>query len=136
MDEYKKWCTDSYFDKETQEELKVEADNPKEIENQFYCTLDFSQVDLGVVIVHDSKVMHNEFAEESTLCFVINGIKTVVFRSLCLTLELSFVLRELGCIAGVVLTTSHNSRGYYNGYKVYWEGGGQITPLHNKNVLA
>ena len=79
--------------------------------------------------------MHDEFTEETALCLAANGIKTFVFPSLRPTPELSFAVRELGCIAGVVLTASHNPR-EYNGYKVYWEDGGQITPPHDKNILA
>lgn len=89
----------------------------------------------GVAIAHDSRLMHDEFTEETALCLAANGIKTYVFPSLRPTPELSFAVRELGCIAGVVLTASHNPR-EYNGYKVYWEDGAQITPPHDKNILA
>ena len=89
----------------------------------------------GVAIAHDSRLMHDEFTQEAALCLAANGIKTYVFPSLRPTPELSFAVRELGCIAGVVLTASHNPR-EYNGYKVYWEDGAQITPPHDKNILA
>ena len=89
----------------------------------------------GVGIAYDSRIMSPEFAMEAALCLNANGIKTYRFTSLRPTPELSFAVRELGCIAGIVLTASHNPR-EYNGYKVYWEDGGQITPPHDKNILA
>jgi len=89
----------------------------------------------GVAIAHDSRIMSPEFAQEAALCLNANGIKAYVFDSLRPTPELSFAVRELGCISGIVLTASHNPR-EYNGYKVYWEDGAQITPPHDKNILA
>ena len=89
----------------------------------------------GVAIAHDSRIMSPEFAQEAALCLNANGIKTYVFDSLRPTPELSFAVRELGCTAGIVLTASHNPR-EYNGYKVYWADGAQITPPHDKNILA
>ena len=89
----------------------------------------------GVAIAYDSRLMSAEFARETALCLNANGIKTYLFESLRPTPELSFAVRELGCIAGVVITASHNPR-EYNGYKVYWEDGAQITPPHDKNILA
>lgn len=89
----------------------------------------------GVAIAHDSRIMSPEFAEEAALCLNASGIKAYVFDSLRPTPELSFAVRELGCIAGIVITASHNPR-EYNGYKVYWEDGAQITPPHDKNILA
>lgn len=168
--EYEKWCTDPYFDEETQKELKALEGNEAEIEDRFYRNLEFGTGGLrgiigagtnrmniytvrqatqglanyivsqngqekGVAIAHDSRLMHDEFTEETALCLAANGIKTYVFPSLRPTPELSFAVRELGCIAGVVLTASHNPR-EYNGYKVYWEDGAQITPPHDKNILA
>lgn len=91
--------------------------------------------DKGVAIAHDSRIMSREFTEEAALCLNANGIRTYVFDSLRPTPELSFAVRELGCIAGIVITASHNPR-EYNGYKVYWEDGAQITPPHDKNILA
>lgn len=88
----------------------------------------------GVAIAHDSRRMSPEFAREAALCLNANGIKTYLFESLRPTPELSFVVRELHCIAGIVITASHNPR-EYNGYKVYWEDGAQITPPHDKNIL-
>lgn len=89
----------------------------------------------GVAIAYDSRRMSPEFAEEAALCLNANGIQTYIFDSLRPTPELSFAVRELGCMAGIVVTASHNPR-EYNGYKVYWEDGAQITPPHDKNILA
>lgn len=89
----------------------------------------------GVAIAFDSRNMSPEFAEEAALCLNANGICSYLFESLRPTPELSFAVRELGCIAGIVITASHNPR-EYNGYKVYWEDGAQITPPHDKNILA
>ena len=89
----------------------------------------------GVAIAYDSRRMSPEFATEAALCLNANGIKAYVFESLRPTPELSFAVRELKCIAGIVITASHNPR-EYNGYKVYWEDGAQITPPHDKNILA
>ena len=91
--------------------------------------------DKGVAIAHDSRIMSPEFAREAALCLNANGIKTYLFESLRPTPELSFAVRELGCISAIVITASHNPR-EYNGYKVYWEDGAQITPPHDKNILA
>lgn len=91
--------------------------------------------DKGVAIAYDSRIMSPEFAEEAALCLNANGIKAYVFESLRPTPELSFAVRELGCVSGIVLTASHNPR-EYNGYKVYWEDGAQITPPHDSNILA
>lgn len=89
----------------------------------------------GVAITYDSRIMSPEFAREAALCLNANGIRAYVFESLRPTPELSFAVRELGCISGIVITASHNPR-EYNGYKVYWEDGAQITPPHDKNILA
>lgn len=89
----------------------------------------------GVAIAYDSRIMSPEFAEAAALCLNANGIRTYVFDSLRPTPELSFAVRELHCISGIVITASHNPR-EYNGYKVYWEDGAQITPPHDKNILA
>ncbi len=91
--------------------------------------------DKGVAIAYDSRRMSTEFADVAALCLNANGIKAYVFPSLRPTPELSFALRELGCIAGIVVTASHNPP-EYNGYKVYWEDGAQVTPPHDKNIMA
>lgn len=88
----------------------------------------------GVAIAYDSRNMSPEFADETALCLAANGIKAYVFESLRPTPELSFAVRELGCIAGVNITASHNPP-EYNGYKVYWADGAQITPPHDKGIM-
>ena len=89
----------------------------------------------GVAIAYDSRHMSPEFADVAALCLAANGIKSYVFESLRPTPELSFAVRQLHCIAGINITASHNPP-EYNGYKVYWEDGAQITPPHDKNILA
>ncbi len=89
----------------------------------------------GVAIAYDSRHMSPEFADEAALCLAANGIKAYVFESLRPTPELSFALRELGCTAGIVVTASHNPP-EYNGYKVYWEDGAQVTPPHDTGIIA
>lgn len=90
--------------------------------------------DRGVVIAHDSRNMHDEFTDATALCLAANGIKTYVFKDLRPVPMLSFAVRELHTLAGVVITASHNPR-EYNGYKVYWEDGAQVTPPHDKNIM-
>ncbi len=89
----------------------------------------------GVAIAFDSRRMSPEFADAAALCLNANGIKAYVFESLRPTPELSFAVRTLGCIAGINITASHNPA-EYNGYKVYWEDGAQITPPHDENIMA
>ena len=89
--------------------------------------------DKGVAIAYDSRHMSPEFAEEAAMTLAANGIKAYKFESLRPTPELSFAVRELGCIAGINITASHNPP-EYNGYKVYWEDGAQFTPPHDKGV--
>lgn len=88
----------------------------------------------GVAIAYDSRHMSPEFALEAALCLCANGIKTYLFESLRPTPELSFALRTLGCIAGIVVTASHNPP-EYNGYKVYWEDGAQITYPKDEQII-
>lgn len=89
----------------------------------------------GVAIAYDSRRMSPEFAEEAACCLAANGIKAYVFESLRPTPELSFTVRELKCISGINITASHNPP-EYNGYKVYWEDGAQITPPHDEGIMA
>ena len=89
----------------------------------------------GVAIAFDSRHMSPEFAMEAAMTLAANGIKAYKFESLRPTPELSFAVRELGCIAGINITASHNPP-EYNGYKVYWEDGAQFTPPHDKGVTA
>lgn len=91
--------------------------------------------DRGVAIAYDSRRMSPEFADEAALCLNANGIKAYVFESLRPTPELSFALRELNCISGIVVTASHNPP-EYNGYKAYWEDGAQVTAPKDKEIIA
>ena len=89
--------------------------------------------DKGVAIAYDSRNMSPEFAMEAAMTLAANGIKAYKFESLRPTPELSFAVRELGCVAGINITASHNPPEYI-GYKVYWEDGAQFTPPHDKGV--
>ena len=88
----------------------------------------------GVAIAYDSRFMSPEFADVAALCLAANGIKAYVFDELRPTPELSFALRTLGCISGIVVTASHNPP-EYNGYKVYWEDGAQVTAPKDKEII-
>ena len=88
-----------------------------------------------VVIAYDSRNFSPEFSTWAALCLNANGIKTYCFDSLRPTPELSFAVRELHCVAGIVVTASHNPP-EYNGYKVYWEDGAQILPPNDVNIIA
>ena len=90
--------------------------------------------DKGVAIAYDSRRMSPEFANEAACCLAANGIKAYVFESLRPTPELSYAVRKLGCTAGINITASHNPP-EYNGYKVYWEDGAQITPPHDTGIM-
>lgn len=89
----------------------------------------------GVAIAYDSRRMSPEFSRRVALILNANGIKTYLFDSLRPTPELSFAVRELGCIAGIVITASHNPP-EYNGYKVYWSDGAQIIPPQDKQIIT
>ena len=89
----------------------------------------------GVAIAYDCRIMSKEFSEETALCLNANGIKTYRFEDLRPTPELSYAVRELGCIAGIVITASHNPP-EYNGYKVYWEDGAQIVEPTDKEIIT
>ena len=88
----------------------------------------------GVAIAYDCRIMSKEFSEETALCLNANGIKTYRFEDLRPTPELSYAVRELGCIAGIVITASHNPP-EYNGYKVYWDDGAQIVEPIDKEII-
>ena len=90
--------------------------------------------DRGVAIAYDCRIMSEEFSEQTALCLNANGIKTYRFDSLRPTPELSYAVRKLGCIAGIVITASHNPP-EYNGYKVYWEDGAQIVEPTDKEII-
>ena len=89
----------------------------------------------GVAIAYDSRHMSPEFAKEAALFLAANGIKAYIFETLRPTPELSFAVRHLGCVAGINVTASHNPP-EYNGYKVYWEDGAQITPPHDSGIMG
>lgn len=91
--------------------------------------------DRGVAIAYDSRRMSPEFADEAALCLAANGIKAYVFDALRPTPELSFALRKLNCISGIVITASHNPP-EYNGYKAYWEDGAQVTAPRDKEIIT
>lgn len=88
----------------------------------------------GVAIAYDSRRMSKKFSEETALCLNANGIKTYRFEDVRPTPELSFAVRKLGCISGIVITASHNPP-EYNGYKVYWEDGAQIVEPIDKDII-
>lgn len=90
--------------------------------------------DKGVVIAYDSRIMSDEFSEQTALILNANGIKTYLFESLRPTPVLSFSVRELKCTAGIVITASHNPP-EYNGYKVYWQDGAQISNPIDKGIM-
>ncbi len=90
---------------------------------------------ISVAIAHDSRNNSPFFAETTAAVFSANGIKVYFFEALRPTPELSYAIRELGCQSGVVVTASHNPK-EYNGYKAYWNDGGQLVPPHDKNVIA
>lgn len=90
--------------------------------------------DRGVAIAYDSRHMSPEFADVAALCLAANGIKAYAFESLRPTPELSYAVRKLHTIAGINITASHNPP-EYNGYKVYWEDGAQITPPHDSGIM-
>ena len=90
---------------------------------------------ISVAIGHDSRNNSRFFAETTAQVFAANGFSVYLFEALRPTPELSFAIRNLGCKAGVVCTASHNPK-EYNGYKAYWNDGGQLVPPHDKNVIT
>ncbi|MEL7001136.1 MAG: phospho-sugar mutase [Bacteroidota bacterium] len=100
-----------------------------------YLNKTYSDKEIKVAIAHDSRNNSRAFAEITASVFSANNIKVYLFDALRPTPELSFAIRELGCDSGIVLTASHNPR-EYNGYKAYWNDGGQLVPPHDKNVIA
>ena len=168
-EEYEKWCNDTFFDKETREELLKIKDDEKEIEDRFYKELEFGTAglrgimgagsnrmneytvgkatqglanfiksknaqDKGVVISYDSRNNSREFSEIAALVLNANGIKTYVFENIAPVPELSYSVRKLKTIAGIMITASHNPP-KYNGYKVYGEDGAQITYPVDKEIM-
>jgi phosphoglucomutase len=99
-----------------------------------YLNSTYAGVPISVAIAHDSRNNSRFFAETTAAVFAANGIKVYLFESLRPTPELSFAIRRLQCQAGVVCTASHNPK-EYNGYKAYWNDGGQLVPPHDVNVI-
>jgi len=99
-----------------------------------YLKLSFPGKQVKVAIAHDSRNNSRFFAETAAKVFAANGIRVFLFQSLRPTPELSFTIRHLGCQGGVVCTASHNPK-EYNGYKAYWDDGGQLVPPHDTNVI-
>jgi phosphoglucomutase len=99
-----------------------------------YLKKSFPGQEVKVAIAHDSRNNSRFFAETTAHVFAANGIKVFLFEALRPTPELSFAIRQLGCKGGVVCTASHNPK-EYNGYKAYWDDGGQLVPPHDKNVI-
>lgn len=100
-----------------------------------YLKKSFPNEDIRVAIAHDSRNNSDVFARKVAEIFAANGFEAYLFDGLRPTPELSYVLRKYDCKSGVVITASHNPP-EYNGYKVYWEDGGQLVPPHDKNVIA
>lgn len=100
-----------------------------------YLKQSFPSQQVRVAIAHDSRNNSRFFAETVAHVFAANGIKVFLFEDLRPTPELSFTIRQLGCQGGVVCTASHNPK-EYNGYKAYWDDGGQLVPPHDKAVIA
>jgi len=99
-----------------------------------YLKKTYGDAEIKVAIAHDSRNNSRFFAETTANVFAANGIKVYLFESLRPTPELSFAIRYLKCNGGVVCTASHNPK-EYNGYKAYWNDGGQLVPPHDKNVI-
>jgi phosphoglucomutase len=99
-----------------------------------YLKKNFANQEIRVAIAHDSRNNSRQFAEIAANVFAANGIKVFLFDSLRPTPELSFTIRQHKCKGGVVITASHNPK-EYNGYKAYWDDGGQLVPPHDKNVI-
>jgi phosphoglucomutase len=168
---YRIWSDDPYFDAETRTVLRGLGSDRREVEDQFYRSLEFGTGGLrgvlaagtnrmnryvvrhatqgladyingntqdparGVVIAHDPRHFSPEFALEAALTLAANGIPAYLWDSLRPTPMLSFAVRELKAVAGIVITASHNPK-QYNGYKVYWEDGGQIPPERASAIQA
>ncbi len=99
-----------------------------------YLRKTYGDAPVSVAIGHDSRNNSRFFAETTANVFAANGIDVFLFEALRPTPELSFAIRKLGCKGGVVCTASHNPK-EYNGYKAYWNDGGQLVPPHDKNVI-
>ncbi|MDX5435889.1 MAG: phospho-sugar mutase, partial [Pontibacter sp.] len=100
-----------------------------------YLQQNFPGQEIKVAIAHDSRNNSSDFARIAADIFSANGITVYLFEELRPTPELSFAIRHLGCQSGVVVTASHNPK-EYNGYKVYWNDGAQVTAPHDKNIIG
>lgn len=101
-----------------------------------YLLKEFSSLDqIKVVIGYDCRHNSRKFADIAANIFIANGIKVYIFQELRPTPEISYAIRKLGCQSGIMLTASHNPK-EYNGYKAYWDDGAQVTPPHDKNIIA
>ena len=100
-----------------------------------YLLQQFAGQEISVALAHDNRNNGRLFCETAAQIFTANGIKVYLFDALRPTPELSFAIRHLGCKSGVVVTASHNPK-EYNGYKVYWDDGGQIVAPHDKNIIG
>jgi len=164
------WLEGNYDDATKDAIKKLQTENPTELEDSYYRSLEFGtgglrgimgvgtnrmnkytvgmatqgfsnylkkvfgSEEIKVAIAHDSRNNSRFFAETVANVFAANGIKVFLFDALRPTPELSFAIRHLGCKGGVVCTASHNPK-EYNGYKAYWDDGGQLVPPHDKNVI-
>lgn len=164
------WLSGNYDQTTKDEVTRLQKENPNELTESFYRSLEFGTgglrgimgvgtnrmnkytvgmatqgfanylkasfpgKEVRVAIAHDSRNNSRFFAETTANVFAANGIKVFLFQSLRPTPELSFAIRHLHCQGGVVCTASHNPK-EYNGYKAYWEDGGQLVPPHDKNVI-
>lgn len=172
MARYQEWLDAEWCDAAAKAELQALRENEKELEDRFYCDLEFGTGGMrgllgagtnrmnvylirrltqaladcisehgeaakarGVAISYDSRRFSREFARETALVLAANGIKAYLFSELRPTPTLSFAVREKHAIAGVMVTASHNPK-EYNGYKVYWEDGGQLPPEQADVIVA
>lgn len=172
MENVNMWLNGS-FDVETKDKIrKLIEENPKELEESFYKSLEFgtgglrgimgvgtnrvnrytigmatqglanyvnntirNRGALSVAISYDSRNRSQEFAEITASVFAANGFKVYLSDEIRPTPVLSFAIRHYKCVAGVMITASHNPP-EYNGYKAYWEDGAQITAPHDSNIIA
>ncbi|AKP54133.1 phospho-sugar mutase [Cyclobacterium amurskyense] len=100
-----------------------------------YLKLSFPGEDISLAITHDSRINNTLFAETTANVLTANGIKVKYFKEMRPTPMLSFAIRHYGCKSGVMVTASHNPK-EYNGYKVYWDDGGQVVAPHDKNIIT
>src|SRR5690554_2976555 len=100
-----------------------------------YLLHSFPNQEIKVAITHDSRINNVLFSETTANVLSANGIKVKYFREMRPTPMLSFAIRHYGCKSGIMVTASHNPK-EYNGYKVYWEDGGQVVAPHDVNIIG